>query len=705
MGVRIIEKLKNQQGSSLAFVLIIGMIIMIMVASLLAVANSDFTFTQQTVESRQAYIDAKSVIEYGKIEIDSRIKNLNAINIELYLKYQDYKAAVEAENLATAQRLRSEIDALEARRVTALNRLRASSSIHGDIKKVSETLSENTSAGEKVGELTVTETGNQFKFIVETENLRRKLDYTISFSYDPAAKNETPNPGSIEPGKPIDNPVIGNYAKVMINATGNNKLKANIQGKGNDKEDIDENGKLELNINYPAKDLEIENKFEWINGRTLNMFGKNILVSEKFPTNFTDSDSPVSHFNFTASGELRFKEDYYQKNKGLNQYKADNVVFDKNVKIGDKGVLEIRCKNLFIKGNLELESANSKIIIHADNIVITGTVKMASGTTIETNCENIWFEKDIQILASNAWLNCTNLEYFKSSNINVGSGSGVHLVGAANSQIIIGNITTQSSAAKLKFENINYLKTGNMNLEDKTELTVTGAQGKNNNAVICGDVKPPSISTHSLKLNMTNLAYCIFDGLELDQNCTALISSNFVRFKNTYKQFNGDVIIKDADNVVFNGGIFDLDGNWNSYKLRIESNNIYLDADIINIRRFNTDDYRGFVYLGKSGQANTNLHLKQPLANWSKSIAPGKYSDIGGDFPRVGIAETYRWLYDLEPTVYVSPSWSDPTPGSGGSVSDGDPGSDSEIGGGTGGTSVSVTEGAVILYPSTEKYY
>ncbi len=49
MSVKIKEILKEQKGSSLAFVIIIGVIIMIMVVSLLTVANSDFTFTQQTV--------------------------------------------------------------------------------------------------------------------------------------------------------------------------------------------------------------------------------------------------------------------------------------------------------------------------------------------------------------------------------------------------------------------------------------------------------------------------------------------------------------------------------------------------------------------------------------------------------------------------------------------------------------------------------
>ena len=83
MSVKIKEILKEQKGSSLAFVIIIGVIIMIMVVSLLTVANSDFTFTQQTVESRQAYIDAKSVIEFGKIEINKRMKWLDEKNKEL----------------------------------------------------------------------------------------------------------------------------------------------------------------------------------------------------------------------------------------------------------------------------------------------------------------------------------------------------------------------------------------------------------------------------------------------------------------------------------------------------------------------------------------------------------------------------------------------------------------------------------------------
>ena len=95
MTVKIKEILKEQKGSSLAFVIIIGVIIMIMVASLLAVANSDFTYTQEAVESRQAYIDAKSVIEFGKVEIYSRIVGLEEKDTALKALYQEKAALID----------------------------------------------------------------------------------------------------------------------------------------------------------------------------------------------------------------------------------------------------------------------------------------------------------------------------------------------------------------------------------------------------------------------------------------------------------------------------------------------------------------------------------------------------------------------------------------------------------------------------------
>lgn len=77
MKLRTKEAIKNNNGSALAFVLIISMVLMVMVGSLLAVSNSGLFFTQESVESRKAYIDAKSVIEFGKIHINEKINAFN----------------------------------------------------------------------------------------------------------------------------------------------------------------------------------------------------------------------------------------------------------------------------------------------------------------------------------------------------------------------------------------------------------------------------------------------------------------------------------------------------------------------------------------------------------------------------------------------------------------------------------------------------
>lgn len=195
MSIRIIEKLKNQQGSSLAFVLIIGMIIMIMVASLLTVANSDFTFTQETVESRQAYIDAKSVIEFGKIEINERMKWLEIENTNLKNLYLELERA-DARSVASIQaQINNKIAEIEAY-------MKAPYYIGGDEKNIAGTLKEITGESDAVGILNVTpevvsaqtaSTNKELKYIfkITTHKLRRKLDYEVSMNYQAASVSET----------------------------------------------------------------------------------------------------------------------------------------------------------------------------------------------------------------------------------------------------------------------------------------------------------------------------------------------------------------------------------------------------------------------------------------------------------------------------------------------------------------------------------
>jgi len=136
MRIKVSEKLSNKRGSSLAFVLIIGMVIMILVSALLLVANGQFTFTQETLESRQAYIDAKSVIEYGKIEINSRTTALNNINTLLTGLYREYKTEMEkpTPNPGIINPLKTKIAAAETRRIELINALSSEFVIYGNVK-------------------------------------------------------------------------------------------------------------------------------------------------------------------------------------------------------------------------------------------------------------------------------------------------------------------------------------------------------------------------------------------------------------------------------------------------------------------------------------------------------------------------------------------------------------------------------------------
>ncbi|MBC3796776.1 hypothetical protein [Acetobacterium tundrae] len=176
MKLKIIGKLKSEKGASLPFVLIIGMVIMILVASLLAAANSDFTFTQQSLESRQAYIDAKSVIEFGKIEINSRMTALKNKNEEI-------KNATDAATLTT----------LISQRATLITTLDDPFTIYGAKDSVTDnlditTLSLSPASGDALGVCTVALTGagtdtTQYAFDIKTQNLKRKLDYKVDFAY------------------------------------------------------------------------------------------------------------------------------------------------------------------------------------------------------------------------------------------------------------------------------------------------------------------------------------------------------------------------------------------------------------------------------------------------------------------------------------------------------------------------------------------
>ncbi|WKY47932.1 hypothetical protein Q5O24_00985 [Eubacteriaceae bacterium ES3] len=730
--------IKNEGGSALAYVLIFGVIIMVLVLGLMTVAQSGISFTQQSVESRQAYIDAKSVIEYGKIEISERGEWLETENNVLKGLYDQLSAAVEAGNSTTT--IQASIDEQKQK---IHNYMTAPYYIGGTAGEVISSLSESTDESSALGVMSVVEENDpdstnvlnlNYVFDIQTQNLRRTLDYQTSLNYTQPVYND-------DGGGTIQEPAFScsdeTALATQIKKSGS-KLSCVIQKTGNEKayELVDKT----LTVSEPelslavGKDKDNPNaaKFDWISGNALNLTAKNICFTAPFPNDANDVYQ--AEFNVTATDTIRVKENYIQNNNDTSKtctFEAQNIVFEGNVTLNNAANLEIKCKNLWIKGDINLvngSGTNASLKIEAENIIIGdyenhtgGNINIGNASQIEVrkvdtyDCNNLWIRENVNLVSSGGTstvlkvdsanvfvgdyknnsagkvtigdksqldLNCSgnimirdDLELLTNSaspennmtaqNIRIGTESNTVDLTVKNMTVVnwncenfwlYGDISTTSTGAKINFNNINYLKTGDIYLRNGAEMNVTGAAGKGNNVMICGYLKPAEASSHTFKLNYTDLAYCIFDGLEMDQYSELHISSDFVGFKEVYKQSGStSATINNANNVVFSGSNFELSG-WSQFTLNISASNIYLDTSAVSIQKFNT---RGFHYFGMDGTTGTNLYLKQPVAWDSMTVTSGKYSNVGGDFPQVTTTDPDNWLYNLSPTGYNSPSWTD----------------------------------------------
>lgn len=386
MNTRIKEKIKNEKGNVLPFVLIIGFILLLMTTSLLAVANSGVTFTQETVESRQAYIDAKSVIEFGKIEITGRMTALNAKNEE-----------IENEEQKTIKDI-AKINALKAQRDQLKTALVNPFTIYGVKDSVTENLVIDTlslAPGSVDGNArvalgvcsvvptVVNSTNTQYTFDIKTQELRRKLDYKVNFNY--ATTTVVGNWTNVV-YTPIGQPDSGNWLKTSIWTAGY-KLRYKINGT-DDKEKFSGEDWPSLSITVPDESLNIgrdknNDKFEWINGKTLNIVAKEICVSADLPTNTS----------------------------ATYQIEASNVIFKNGVKIPNYTDLIIECDNLWVEGDIVL-GENSTLTVAGttekttNQMIVSGMIKTertANGNPATDDCE----------------INISNLAYFQCAGLDI----------------------------------------------------------------------------------------------------------------------------------------------------------------------------------------------------------------------------------------------------------------------------------------------
>jgi len=702
--IRINEILKNQKGSSLAFVIIIGMIIMIMVVSLLSVANSDFTFTQEAVESRQAYIDAKSVIEFGKIEINERMKWLVSDN-EILKEFYETRRAILNQVPAGST---ADIDSQIRGRITKIkNDMAASYYIRGNSEAVSTTLEKTVPDDVNVlGILTVTFTNapdfgedfteTVFAFNIDTQNLRRELDYKTNISLamiNGGGEIITPT----EPTIPdID---TSGWLQTNINAKYNPtaNIQCQIRSQGEQK-DVYDPAKKTLTLNKPELNLDIgqdNNKFEWIEGNTLNFTAKNIAVSAPMPTDHVDGGT----FIMTAQasdgtyGDLIFNKPYTQSNRQnkTNTLRAKNVVFKGDLTISDYSTLDIYCENLYVNGDIIINAPNgtgSNFFAHgltgadskAKNIYVTGKIRVGNKSKLSWNAENIWLKKDI---------------------------------------------STESTEATIEFKGFNYLETGNVSLNDKANLTVTGSNAESSQMKVKSITNAVS-NDCALNINISNLWLFSCDDFSVNGSSTVALTSNVVkinenltlnkqvsafevktqyfdcvgmtsiknikddlhitrindnkplnvRFAGGYQEisdggltkslFIGEVT-KPAEMVVFGKPTSDnLEGSitmsgWFRAGPHVWAERIYLDSN-----RINFDDRIDFNYFGNLTDQKTNLYIRSPIAYGN--VLAGTYLGVSGSFPN-GL---------LNPTPYSAPDFK-PAPSSpGGSGTDpgGEPGTD-----------------------------
>ncbi|HEY5557366.1 hypothetical protein [Acetobacterium sp.] len=380
MNNKIRQGLKNTKGSSLAFVLIISMVLMIMVASIMTVANSGFTFTQESVESRQAYIDAKSVIEFGKIEINSRMTALEAKDQQLKTLYEDLDKLIK-DNQPTdgkEDEIRAKVTDINS---YVNNNLIASYYIVGDENNISKTLAKTLDPTKAVGILTVetkkVEDNNNLKtnkyiFNIDTQNLRRKLDFEAAFNY------EVTTPEAVLPTLPSD---LANWTGAFIQDK--NKTGLEMKFTSNEKAIAEQDNVLAVDRNYLSLTIGEKNgngKFQWEPHKTLDLDVANVCFIEPIPS--SNKADPTNGDDSTFD---------------IN---AETVIFEGDLIINATSCLIINCTNLWVKGNIIINTDTTasdtfKNQITATNIIVGGasqnnTIFIKDPTKMTWSYNNFW---------------------------------------------------------------------------------------------------------------------------------------------------------------------------------------------------------------------------------------------------------------------------------------------------------------------------
>lgn len=300
-------------------------------------------------------------------------------------------------------------------------------------------------------------------------------------------------------------------------------------------------------------------KFNWIQENILNLKAKNICFTAPFQTEGIKVWK--AQFNVKAAEELRFKEDYVQNNTAncTNTFEAENMIFEGDLVIKDNSHLIIKCKNLWINGDIKINDPSgtqSSLTIEAENIIVGnynnntgGNIILRDKSIINWDCTgSILIRGNVNLLTNVAQDGGKDYgNTFKAKNISIGSEENKSTVTLQNNTKVTwdcenfwlhGNLTAINSQPIIEFKNIKYLKAGDLKLADQTELSVIGATGANanQNQMIVGRIEPIPVAggeNNKHKISFSNLYSLTCDSLILNDNSQLQIQSNIIKIIGT----------------------------------------------------------------------------------------------------------------------------------------------------------------------------
>lgn len=407
----------NQRGSALAFVLIVGMVLTILLGSLIALAERGIFKTQSSLESRQDYADAKSVIEFGKIYINQDIDTK-------FKETSDYEEP-EGENTKGDDIFyiighRKDEPIVPDAPDNPLNPLKlsmeknppADDSLVLGVCNLS--WKKTVSSGGTMEEQRNYSKSKEYTYKIVTQNMRRKMDFkTIFMHIVQVAEN----------GMPLNPPGIGFSIE--------------------DKEYIIQTDPEERKPITPQKTIEE-------GGRNLKL--KDCAYGGK-------GELTVKAENISGSSGI-----FNNSGKSINIEATDTAYFNGNFTLQNKdAVTKIQGENVVIKGNLKLIKG-ARLNIKAENLWIDGTITLEEGSTLNIGgMEELGKIKPIKQVIIN--------EKNKGSDTNTFAKDSTFSLSGKEAWIY-GSI--KAIGASIQFSDVNYLQVGVADAIQKKIMPGTG---------------------------------------------------------------------------------------------------------------------------------------------------------------------------------------------------------------------------------------